>query len=237
MNNPDIYPDALEDAKNIDKIVVYEGKRKYFGFREPAFEGDLCCADAVGCNLSCIYCNSSAAAENPGNIGEFYSPGDVAEIINKFNSASVKISGGEPTIGKEHMLELLKLLHEKLVVILETNGTLIDRKYAGELSSFKNLHVRVSLKGTTPEEFEKITLHDKSGFYMQINALKHLTDAGISVNPVIINLASVSVLSELSQRLLEIDENLPLGLEYENLLKTKDVIDKLAKNKVFIDRD
>ena len=236
MNDLNFYPDAPEDAKNIDKIVVYEGKRKYFGFREPAFEGDLCCADAVGCNLSCIYCNSPAA-ENPGNVGEFYSPLDAAEIINKFNSASVKISGGEPTIGKEHLLELLKLLPEKLVVILETNGTLIDRRCAGELSSFKNLHVRVSLKGTTPEEFEKITLHDKSGFYMQINALKHLTDAGVSVNPAIINLASVSGLGELSQRLEEIDEKLPLGLEYENLVKTKDVIDKLAKNKVFIDKD
>lgn len=237
MDNPNIYPDALEDAKNIEKIVVFEGKRKYFGFREPAFEGDLCCADAVGCNLSCIYCNSAAAAGNPRETGEFYSPNDAAEIINKFNSESVKISGGEPTIGKEHLLELLKLMPGKLTIILETNGTLIDKKYADELSLFKNLHVRISLKGTTPEEFEKITLHDKSGFYLQLNALRHLTDAGVSVSPAIINLASVSGLGELSLRLEEINENLSFGLEYEHLVKTKDVMDKLAKNKVFLDRN
>jgi len=236
MNNNN-HPDASKTAKNIEKIVVRGNTRKYFRFREPAFDGDLCSADTVGCNLSCIYCNVGAAVDNPDRIGEFYLPEDVAEKIVKFNSDGVRISGGEPTIGRVHLLELINLIPENLTMILETNGTLIDKNYADQLSGIENLHVRVSLKGTTPEEFEKITLHDKSGFYLQMNALKNLIDAGISANPAIINIVSASNLNRLSERIEEIDKNLALGLEYERLIKTREVIDNLAKHNVFVGKD
>jgi len=235
MNNNNNYSNPLETAKDIEKIVVSGSMRKYFEFKEPLFEGDLCCADIVGCNLSCIYCNSGTLIENPDRVGEFYSPEDAAEKIVRFNSKSARISGGEPTIGKEHLLELLNLIPKNLTVILETNGTLIDRNYAHELSPFENLHVMVSLKGTTPEEFQKITLCDKSGFFLQINALKNLIDAGISANPAIINIVNASGIDKLSERLEEIDKKLAIGLEYERLIKTKNVIENLAKHGVFAD--
>ena len=152
------YPDAIETAKNIEKIVVLGNRRKYFRFGEPLFEGDSCSVDVVGCNLSCIYCNVGVGIENPDRIGEFYYPEDIAEKIVKFNSEGARISGGEPTIGREHLLELLNLIPKNLTTILETNGTLIDKNYANDLSSFGNLHARVSLKGTTPGEFQKINL-------------------------------------------------------------------------------
>lgn len=237
MGNVTNYPDAIEFAKNIENFVVRNSRRKYFRFRESSFEGDSCCAETVGCNLSCIYCNVGAGVENPDRVGEFYSPEDVAEKIIKFNSDGVRLSGGEPTIGKEHLLELLQLIPKNLYIILETNGTLIGKNYARELSSFENLHVRVSLKGTTPEEFEKITLCRRAGFYLQIKALENLFNAGISVSPAIINIVDVSGLDKLSERLEKIDEHMALGLEYERLIKTTRVLDKLAKHEIFVGKE
>lgn len=231
------YPDPLDTVNAVKKIVVIGNRKKYFEFREPLFDGDSCSVSTVGCNLSCIYCNVGTAVENPRAVGEFYSPEDIAEKIVKFNSPSVKISGGEPTIGREHLLQLLELIPKDLTIILETNGILIDRNYADELSSFENLHVRVSLKGTSPEEFEKITLHNKSGFYLQISALKNLVAAGVSVNPAIINIVFAPGLDKLSERLERIDKQLALGLEYERLIKTRKVLEKLAKHGVSIEKE
>jgi len=47
----------------------------------------------------------------------------------------------------------------QIFFILENNGILLglDRTYVKELSRFRNLHVRVCLKGYTPEEFSWLT--------------------------------------------------------------------------------
>ena len=45
------------------------------------------------------------------------------------------------------------------VYILETNGMTLgnDKAFAKQLASYKNLHVRVSIKGTSQEEFHDLT--------------------------------------------------------------------------------
>ncbi|MGB9895946.1 MAG: molybdenum cofactor biosynthesis protein MoaA, partial [Thermoproteota archaeon] len=74
------------------------------------------------------------------------------------------------------------LSNYKYNFILETNGILIgyNKKYAEELSKYKFLHVRVSLKGTNEEEFSKLTNAEPSAFRLQINALKNLLEENVS---------------------------------------------------------
>jgi uncharacterized Fe-S cluster-containing radical SAM superfamily protein len=60
---------------------------------------------------------------------------------------------------------------------LETNGILIgeDATYAQELALYPFLHVRVSLKGCTEEEFARLTGADPSGLncsYLPENLLQ-----------------------------------------------------------------
>jgi uncharacterized Fe-S cluster-containing radical SAM superfamily protein len=92
-------------------------------------------------------------------LGEFYSPDDVARkligIARKKGFRQVRISGSEPTVSTDHLLGVLDLIPMDLQFILETNGTLIghDEDYAWDLARYRNLHVRVSLKGTNEEEF------------------------------------------------------------------------------------
>lgn len=72
----------------------------------------------------------------------------------------VRISGGEPTLSKEHLLKVLDLVEKVgLFFILETNGILLgsDPKYLQALKKYRNLYVRISLKAGTPEGFEKRT--------------------------------------------------------------------------------
>jgi uncharacterized Fe-S cluster-containing radical SAM superfamily protein len=63
----------------------------------------------------------------------------------------VRISGGEPTLAKEHLLKVLDLISRDFQFILETSGILFgyDDDYARALSKYSNVYVRVSFKGTT----------------------------------------------------------------------------------------
>ena len=67
--------------------------------------------------------------------------------------------------------------------ILETNGILLgaDLTYVEEISKFRNIHVRVCLKGSTSEEFSWLTGAEK-GFDYQLKALENLRDENISFN-------------------------------------------------------
>lgn len=187
MHNP------IELSKKIEKIVIKGNKKKYYRFRGTAFYGGISTADTVGCNLMCKFCWSHSSVWNPKNTGEFYLPEQVVDKIQKIaldkGYNKLRISGGEPTIGRKHLISVLKRLHPEFLFILETNGILLgmDRSYVEELSEFKNLHVRVCFKGITPEEFFLLT-SAKLGVEYQFKALSYLRDNGMSFNIAVVSL-------------------------------------------------
>lgn len=193
----------IELSKKTEKIVVQDDLKKYYRFRPTGFYGGIATADTVGCNLRCKFCWSSNSVWNTNNTGQFYTPRDVAEkiqsIADKKGYHQLRISGGEPTIGKQHLLGLLEKIKTSYLFILETNGILLgyDKKYVESLSVFKNLHVRVCLKGADSEEFSIFTGAEE-GFEYQIKALQYLNDRKISFN-----IALVSAGKEKKQHLFQ----------------------------------
>lgn len=193
--------DPLELSKKVEEVVVHGNLKKYYRFRPTRFYGGIATADTVGCNLRCKFCWSGTSVWDAQHTGAFYSPEEVAaelqSIAEKKDYHQVRISGGEPTIGKRHLLDLLKIIDKKFTFILETNGILLgyDNRYVEELSEFENLHVRVCLKGADAEEFTLFT-GASNGFEHQINALHYLRDACMNFN-----IALVSVHPEKKQRL------------------------------------
>lgn len=201
--------DPIELSKKIEKIVVENNLKKYYRFRPTGFYGGIATADTVGCNLRCKFCWSSNSVWNARSTGEFYSSEEVADtlqsIADKKGYRQLRISGGEPTIGKQHLIEVLENIKTKYLFILETNGILLgyDKKYIEDLSVFENLHVRVCLKGADSEEFSLFT-GAKKGFEYQIKTLQYLRDKQMNFN-----IALVSTHKEKKQhffqRLVEMD--------------------------------
>jgi len=184
--------DPIELSENIEKIVCREEERKYYRFRATRFYGGIATADVVGCNLRCRFCWSGNSVWNPRKTGRFYSPQEVAEklrtIAEDKGFIKMRISGGEPTIGKEHLISLLEKVPQNLLFILETNGILLgaDRDYVKELSKFRNLHVRVSLKGCDKREFNLLT--GAKGFEYQIKSLEYLKREKVSFNIALVSI-------------------------------------------------
>jgi len=144
------------------------------------------------------------------------------------NYALVRVSGGEPTICKKHLFELISLIPENKLFILETNGVLLNEDYIKELNNFKNIYVRVSLKGVDEKTFEQITSADGQFFKNQLNALKLLKKYGIKYKAAIL----VDLFSEKQIESLGIPE-----LEYETLIKYPFVMKSLKKKGIKLARE
>lgn len=178
--------DPIELSQTVKRIVTKDHKKKYYRFRPTRFYGGISTADTVGCNLRCVFCWSSHSVWNAKRTGSFYSSEEVVkklqDIADKKGFSHLRVSGGEPTIGKDHLLQVLNHLDPRFLFILETNGVLIgcDKEYARDLSCFPNLHVRVCLKGCTKEEFSLLTGAKEKGFEYQLQSLQHLKQSQVS---------------------------------------------------------
>ena len=174
----------LDLAFKTEQLVTKGLMKKYYRFRPTGFYGGIATADTVGCNLRCTFCWSGNSVWNAGKTGELFSSEQVAEklihLVKERGYDQVRISGGEPTIGRQHLIEVLQLLATDVRFILETNGILLgyDIDYVHDLARFRNLHVRVCLKGCTAKEFSWLT-GAAIGFEYQLKALIQLMDAGI----------------------------------------------------------
>jgi uncharacterized Fe-S cluster-containing radical SAM superfamily protein len=220
--------DPIELAERTRKIVERNGERKYYRFRAAQFYGGIATADCVGCNLRCLFCWAWNVVHDPEHYGKFYTPDTVAErlldIASKKGFVKARISGNEPTLCKEHLFSVLE--KTKIPFILETNGILIgyDKGFAAELSQFKNVHVRVSLKGSSESEFTLLTGAKPDAYKYQIRALKNLFDSNVSFHPAIMTFEKSPFILE---RLAEIDESLLKSLEYESLIPYPKVVARL----------
>jgi len=199
----------LELTKKTEDIVVKGDLKKYYRFRATGFYGGISTADTVGCNLRCKFCWSGNSVWNAKNTGEFYTPEKVANnlesIAIKKGFNQMRISGGEPTIGRKHLIAILEKIDSRFLFILETNGILLgeNKLYVKELGKFNNLHVRVCFKGSDPEEFSFLTGAEK-GFEYQMKALENLKDENIRFNIAIVTIKNnKNFYSKLADRDLE----------------------------------
>jgi uncharacterized Fe-S cluster-containing radical SAM superfamily protein len=233
--------DPFKEAERLRKIVCKNDKRKYYRFRGGDFYGGIACGDCVGCFLDCAYCWSKFPRENPEKVEEFFSPREVVQellrIAKRKGYDKVRISGNEPTLCKEHLLEVISLIPENFLFILETNGILIDEDFAKKLAKFKNLHVRVSIKGANEEMFSKVTGADPKFFKFQLKALENLIKFNVSCHPAImVELYSDKEISEIKEKLSKIHPFLAENLEFEYLIYYPFVIENLKRREIQIKR-
>jgi uncharacterized Fe-S cluster-containing radical SAM superfamily protein len=227
--------DPVRLAESTRKDVCRNDLRKYYRFRPSRFYGGISTADCVGCCLQCVFCWAWKVVSNPAGHGEFYKADDVAKrliaIAEKKHLRQVRISGNEPTIGWEHLMKVLDLIDERYLFILETNGILIGEceEYAKDLSRFKNLHVRVSLKGTCEDEFSRLTGALPEGFGLQLRAIENLVRHGVNCHPACMTSFSLPEnVKALRSRLKKIHTNLE-DLEIEEIILYPHVEERLKK--------
>lgn len=223
--------DAVELIKETERLVIRSGphgqERKYESFYVVGVYGGIATGYCVGCCLRCVFCWVSWSRDFPERFGSFYSPEEafkrLREAALKHRVSKLRISGAEPTLGKEHLLGLLDHVEnsEFPLFILETNGILfgVDRDYVKRVSKFTKPHVRVSLKAGTPEAFTWKTGAKPEAFEIPFQAIRNLLDYNVSFHVAAMSADPRIMTAEerrsLAQKLAEIDPKLLLSLEEE----------------------
>jgi len=246
-----------------EKIVTREGpegpERKYTGFYSvPVYRG-IATGYAAGCCLRCVYCWADWSRDFPDRLGQFYAPRQAAERLFEAAKTGIvyseywrkripkveklRLSGCEPTIGKEHLLGLLEHVEGSgYPFYLETNGILFggDVDYVRRLSEFsKFIYVRVSFKAATPDGFTKRTGAIGRFCELPFKALSNLVEGGVYARAAAMTDAKAMPKEErriLIQKLDEIDPSAryPETLEEEII----DAYDTTAKRlKASADRE
>jgi len=135
----------------------------------------------------------------------------------------LRISGGEPTLVRGHLLQILDLVEESEfpLFILETKGILLgaDKGYVREISKYEKVHVRISLKAGTPEDFTRKTGAIPEAFELPFRGIENLLDYGVSFHVAAMT-ADPRIVTKrerlaLARKLAEIDPRLLLELEEE----------------------
>ena len=231
--------DPIILAKKTEEIVVRGNQRKYVQLgRHLRFYGGTSSATEVGCNLRCKFCFSQEPVWKPASTGKFFSPQEVFDGLisnaKKHGNKIISASASEGTLGREHLFELLRLVDETdYVYVLETNGMTLgaDVEYCQALGEFKNLHVRVSIKGCNEEEFHTLTGAQKEAYELPYQALKNLIDAGVSVNAcLMVSFSNENTMKQAREKLFDTHPGLLKSLELERIKQFPRVRARLNKN-------
>jgi uncharacterized Fe-S cluster-containing radical SAM superfamily protein len=231
--------DPIKLTEAMEKVVVDGNRRKYVRLARPLrFYGGTTSAVEVGCNPRCKFCFSDKPVFRPQSTGKFYTPQEVFNALSKsarkYGHKLISASASEGTLGREHLFELLRLVDQsEFVYILETNGMTLgnDASFAEQLAAFKNLHVRVSIKGTSQQEYHRLTDALPESYELPFKALKHLIDAGVSCNAcVMISFSDEAGIQAVEKKLFETHPGLLKSLEKEHITPFPKVAKRLSKN-------
>ena len=105
-----------------------------------AVDGDglRCVVFLSGCNMRCGFCHNPETLYRKGNET---SPAELLERILRYKAyikkGGVTLSGGEPFLQKDFVVELCRLLRESGInICIETNGHITDRDIMSAADSF-----------------------------------------------------------------------------------------------------
>lgn len=236
--------DPVERSKEAESFVMKDRKRLYHRFRPAPYYGGIATADAIGCSFLCAYCWNYYRNLNPLRFENFYSSQRVASrllnIARRKHFNLFRITGSEPILGEasfDHLIEILKIIFKEephSAFILETNGFFLGwREDLIKRLKFRNLRVRVSLKGVDEGSFEIVTGAGGKFFQYPLKALKELENQGIKAWPAIMrNLFTPEEIAQL--RGLVEKYGIKSQLEQEVLEEYPFVIENLNKRKVLL---
>jgi uncharacterized Fe-S cluster-containing radical SAM superfamily protein len=163
---------------------------------------------------------------------------NLLKIARKRSFHLFRITGSEPLLGEaslEHLLGVLKIIFQEQphsVFILETNGFFLGcRKDLVKKLIFKNLWIRISLKGVDEESFELISGARREFFRYPIIALKELEKEGMKAWPAVMrDLFSDEEIGRV-EKVLE-EYGIGARLEQEGLEEYPFVIENMKKRMV-----
>lgn len=164
-------------VRNLGQNALLEAKtrRKEFekemGFKPPAL---TVMSPTMQCNLSCTGCYAFEYNKTKNGDISYELMNKVANEAEDMGQAFMVITGGEPYVRKDDILRLAKE-HNEMFFITYTNGHLIDKELAHEISKLGNIAPCISVEGYEKETDKR---RGEGAHSKVLRAMKYLREEG-----------------------------------------------------------
>ena len=135
------------------------------------------------CNMNCDMCYVRLSKDEMNAQGRMRSSDEWIELGKQMKEAGVLfllLTGGEPLLYPEFERVYLELQKMGMILTINTNGTLIDEKWADFFSKHKPRRINITLYGCDDESYDKLC-HYKGGFEKVIRGIKLLRERNVDV--------------------------------------------------------
>lgn len=183
--------DALRRAESLSLELERPGARRLVRVGAAGAFGNALTVYVPGCNLACVHCWAGPEREDPLGCSRWWSYAELRACILRHRRHSrlpasarhLRISGGEAVLGPGVVEFVEALLRLPGRVSLETNGVVFGAQPAvlAALARFGDrLHINMSIKAGTAEQFERITGARAAAWETAWAGLERLRGAGLS---------------------------------------------------------
>ena len=242
---------SLEWNKKMYEAGILKCNRQYISVKDTK-KDDIITYFEVNitnvCNLKCKYCVSNFNYCNRNISMDKKTAQNVVKKIyrytkeNKIDSVCIELSGGEPLLNFDIVKEIVdffKKVNLKVIFVIQTNGTLLDKEKIDYIRRNKNIQVAISIDGITEEQnSNRIDKKNKTILKKIMTNIKTLNEQGIKYSIVmVVNQKNVNNIEEIidffcGKKLTDAFSLLPLlpfgmALQNEITIDVKDYIDAI----------
>jgi len=132
----------------------------------------------AACNMRCRHCSAERTMRRGTPSLSYEELCDVIDQFVELGGASIVFSGGEPTLNPRLLDLVARVPPSKAIAAMFTNGSRIDRAFAGELYAAGMYSILVSID--SPEAAEHDARRSSEGAFAQaVQAARHVREAGM----------------------------------------------------------
>ena len=247
MNKPKLIEPVIEQLL---PLINQGNKRLCHKVRTARYYDGVATIDVVGCYLDCGFCWVPEFKRLPDEVKnrlgsfKYMTPEETSKVLihvaKKNGLKSVRLSGGEPTLNPQHLLETIQITTDAgYNYVFETNGLLLDDEFVQKLAKYRNkMFVYYGLKGASPDMFYRLTTRDQMYWEKTLDGLDLLikNDFTIGINIMSDFLTEVELL-QLIPELIKIDEFAPLALDIKKTSIFPHVKKRLEERKISYSTD
>lgn len=172
------------------------------------------------CNMNCSMCYIRLTNEEMNKIGHIKTADEWLSIAKEMKDAGtlfILLTGGEPLLYKEFEKIYNGLREMGMIVTINTNGTLINKKVCNMLENNKPRRVNITLYGASNETYEKLCNNPK-GYDETIRGINLLRQRNIDIK---LNVSLVKENMNDLPNMLEIANNLELPIKVDTYMYLK----------------
>ncbi|MFC1709335.1 7-carboxy-7-deazaguanine synthase QueE [Candidatus Omnitrophota bacterium] len=205
-------------AKVNDIFVSIQGEGKYVGQQQ-------CFVRFYDCNLDCSYCDTETPEFREYGVDELLK--EIKRSIGKLEIKTVSLTGGEPLLQRDFLLEFLpKLKAAKLNSYLETNGVLHDELF-DVIDYIDVVAMDIKFPSSTKQ---------KDFWHEHEECLKVAKNKDVFIKAIICVETKIDDLEKAVDLVVRIDPNMQFILQPNSQELSRDLADKLKEFREYAKR-